>query len=86
MSQSLKLTPDMQRFAEEQVREGNFTSVDDVARAAFSLLRENAQRRGAVREELGALFAEMDAGNAIPTTEDEFARMVHGSAAKHSSQ
>jgi putative addiction module CopG family antidote len=83
MSQSLKLTPDMRRFAEAQVKEGNFTSVDDVARAAFSLLRENARRRGAVREELGALFQEMDEGKAIPTTEDEFARMVHGSAAKY---
>jgi len=47
MSHSLKLTPEMERFAEEQVHAGNFKSVDEVARAAFSLLRENAHRRNA---------------------------------------
>lgn len=84
MSQSLKLTPDLQRFAEEQVNAGNFKSVDEVARAAFSLLRESAKRRDFVRAELGALFSEMDEGKAVATTDDEFASMVHKSAAKHS--
>ena len=83
MSQSLKLTPEMERFAEEQVLSGNFKSVDDVARAAFSLLRENARRRDAVREELSGLFEEMDAGKGIPTTDDDFASMVHERAGKH---
>lgn len=86
MSQPLKLTPSMERFAEEQVRAGNFRSVDDVARAAFALLRENSNRRDHVRAELGALFAEMDEGKAIPTTDDGFARMVHEKAAKYSGQ
>jgi Arc/MetJ-type ribon-helix-helix transcriptional regulator len=76
----------MERFAEEQVHAGNFESVDEVARAAFSLLRENARRRDAVREELSGLFKEMDAGKAIPTTDEEFARMVHERASKHSGQ
>jgi Arc/MetJ-type ribon-helix-helix transcriptional regulator len=65
---------------------GNFRSVDDVARAAFALLRENSNRRDHVRAELGALFAEMDEGRAIPTTDDGFARMVHEKAAKYSGQ
>ena len=83
MSQSLKLTPEMERFAEEQVHAGNFESVDDVARAAFSLLRDNARRRDAVREELSELFEEMDAGKGIPTTDEDFALMVHERAGKH---
>jgi len=86
MSHSLKLTPEMERFAEEQVHAGNFKSVDEVARAAFSLLRENAHRRNAVREELSGLFEEMDNGKGIPTTDEDFAQMVHERAAKHSGQ
>jgi putative addiction module CopG family antidote len=86
MSQALKLTPEMERFAEEQVHAGNFKSVEEVARAAFSLLRDNARRRDEVREELSRLFEEMDAGKAIPTTDEDFARMVHDRAVKHSGQ
>lgn len=86
MSQPLKLTPGMERFAEEQVRAGKFRSVEDVARAAFALLRELSNRRDRVREELGALFTEMGEGKAIPTTDDGFARMVREKAAKYSGQ
>jgi hypothetical protein len=57
-----------------------------VAHAAFSLLRANARRRDEVREELSGLFKEMDAGKAIPTTDEDFARMVHDRAVKHSGQ
>ena len=84
MTQPLKLTPSMARFAEEQVQAGNFKSVDDVARAAFALLRENSKRGERVRDELGALFAEMDEGKAIPTTDDGFARLIHEKVAKYS--
>lgn len=83
MSHSLKLTPEMERFAEEQVHAGNYKSLDEVARAAFSLLRENARRRDAVRQELSGLFEEMDAGKAIPSTDEDFASMVRERAAKH---
>jgi putative addiction module CopG family antidote len=76
----------MQRFAEEQVHAGNFRSVDEVARAAFALLRENARRRDAVREELEGLFDDMDAGNAMPTTDEDFAQVVRKRAAKYSGQ
>lgn len=86
MSHPLRLTPEMERFAEEQVHAGNFKSVDEVARAAFSLLRENARRRDIVRAELSGLFEEMDAGKGIPTTDEDFARMVHERAAKLSGQ
>src|SRR5690606_21415398 len=86
MSQSLKLTPEMDRFAEEQVHAGNFESVDEVARTASPLLRENARRRETVREELSGLFEEMDAGKGIPTTDEDFARMVREHGAKHREQ
>jgi putative addiction module CopG family antidote len=86
MSHALKLTPEMQRFAEEQVDAGNFGSVDEVVHAAFALLRENAQRSMAVRSELEGIFSEMDAGSAIPTTDESFTRMVQEKAAKYSGQ
>jgi putative addiction module CopG family antidote len=86
MSQPSKLTPELQRYAEEQVNSGNFSSVEEVTRAAFALLRENAERATAVRAELGALFDEMDVGKAIATTDEEFARMVRATASKYSSQ
>ena len=49
---------------------------------------EQARREweDAVREELSGLFEEMDAGEAIPTTDEDFARMVHQRASKHSGQ
>lgn len=84
MSQPLKLSPDLQRFAEEQVSAGTYGSVDEVAKAAFSLLRDNAKQHEAVRNELDMLFAEMDEGRGILTTDDDFARRVHDSAAKFS--
>jgi putative addiction module CopG family antidote len=83
MSHALKLTPEMQRFAEEQVHAGNYATVDDVARAAFALLRDNAQRRAQVSGELATLFSEMDDGNAVPTTSDTFAEMVRQRADKY---
>jgi putative addiction module CopG family antidote len=83
MSQPLRLTPEMERFAAEQVDAGNFKSLDEVARAAFFLLRENTIRRNAVRQELTGLFEEMDAGKGILTTDEGFAAMVHERAAKH---
>jgi hypothetical protein len=39
-----------------------------------------------VREELSRLFEEMDAGKAIPTTDEDFARRGHDRAVKHSGQ
>lgn len=86
MSHAVTLTPELQHFAEEQVRAGHFESVDQVARAAFALLRENAERRESVRGELSRLFDEMDAGRAIPTTDVEFARVVKDRAAKYGAE
>ena len=53
---------------------------------AFSLLRENARRRETVREELSRLFEELDTGKGIPTTDEEFTRMVREHGAWHREQ
>jgi putative addiction module CopG family antidote len=84
MSDAVTLSPELQYYAEEQVRAGHFASVDQVTRAAFALLRENADRRQSVRQELQQRFHEMDGGQAIPTSDADFAQMVHERAAKYS--
>lgn len=82
MSEALKLTPEILQFAEEQIEAGNFSSVTDVARAAFLLLKDYTARRAAVREKLEQLFDSMDAGEGIPTTREDFAEMVQAQARK----
>ena len=44
---------------------------------------EVAERRHEVREELRAAFNEMDGGNFVEPTDDEFARAVNERALKH---
>jgi putative addiction module CopG family antidote len=86
MSDTPRLSPELQRFAEDQVRAGNFATVDQVTRAAFALLRQNAERRATVRQDLQERFDEMDAGHAVPTGDAEFADMVRERAAKYSAR
>ena len=76
MSETLKLTPDLQRIAEEQVSAGNFKNVHEAARAAFWLLRENAERRVQVRAELAGRFKDLDEGKGIKRTPEEFSAFL----------
>jgi len=58
-SETIELPRDFLVFAEERVRAGEYSSVAEVARAAFRLIRE--QQLGAGNsEDLGEVFREME--------------------------
>jgi antitoxin ParD1/3/4 len=80
---SIELSDDVQAFAEERVRAGEYASVEEVANAAVRLLKERNQRLREARDELRAAFAEMDRGEYLEPTDDEFAQAVRERAAKH---
>jgi len=82
-AKTIALPEDLQAFAEERVRAGEFASVSEVAAEALRLLKQRAERRDQVREELGKVFGEMEDGNYVEPTDEEFARAVHERALNH---
>jgi len=68
----IALPDDLQAFAEERVRASEYASVGEVAEEAFRLLQRRDERRHEVREELAAVFREIEDGTcavpARPTT------------------
>jgi putative addiction module CopG family antidote len=82
-AKTIELAEDLQRFAEERVRAGEYASVDDVANAAFRLLQRRGARIHEVREELGGIFREMAEGTYLEPTDQEFAGAVRARAVKH---
>ncbi len=83
-AKSIALPEALQAFAEERVRAGEYANVDAVAQEAFRLLQQRDERRHQVRDELGALFREMEAGTYIEPSDDEFEQAVHALALRHS--
>ncbi len=79
---SIELPEDLQAFAEERVRAGEYESVTEVAAQALRLLRQHAERRERVRGELEQVFREMDEGTGIEPSDEEFAQAVHERALK----
>ena len=79
----IELPEDLQAFAEERVRAGEYATVGDVANEAFRLLQKRDERRKQAREELGDVFREMDEGTFLEPSDEEFAAAVHESALKH---
>jgi putative addiction module CopG family antidote len=82
-AKAIQLPADLQAFAEERVRAGEYASVDEVASAALRLLRRREERRAEVREELDGIFSEMDRGKHVEPTDEEFAKAVRERAVKH---
>jgi putative addiction module CopG family antidote len=76
----LSLPEDLQAFAEERVRAGEYASVGEVAEEAFRLLQQRDERRHQVREDLAAVFSEMDAGTYLEPSDDEFEQAVQARA------
>ena len=81
-AKTIELPEDLQAFAEERVRAGEYASVSAVATEALRLLKQRAERRQA-REELAQVFSEMEDGNYIEPTDEEFAQAVHERAVRH---
>ena len=83
-AKTIALPEDLQAFAEERVRAGEYASVNDVAQEAFRLLQRRDERRNQVREDLATVFGEMENGTYVELSDEEFERMVNEQAMKHS--
>jgi putative addiction module CopG family antidote len=82
-AKKIELSEDLQAFAEERVRAGEYASIDDVANAALRLLQQRDEQRRQVRDELSAVFAEMENGTYLEPSDDEFAQAVRERASNH---
>jgi putative addiction module CopG family antidote len=82
----IALPDDLQTFAEERVRAGEYANVGEVAEEAFRLLQQRDARRDEVREELAIVFREMDNGTYLEPSDDEFEQAVHARARIHSAE
>jgi len=82
-AKKIELSEDLQAFAEERVRAGEYASIDDVANAALRLLQQRDEQHRQVRDELRAVFAEMENGTYLEPSDDEFAQAVHERARNH---
>ena len=76
-AKKIELSEDLQAFAEERVRAGEYASIDDVANAALRLLQQRDEQHRRVRDELRAVFTEMENGTYLEPSDDEFAQAVH---------
>jgi Arc/MetJ-type ribon-helix-helix transcriptional regulator len=79
----IELPEDLQAFAEERVRAGEYASIGEVASEAFRLLQQRDERRWQRREELDEVFGQMEAGTYLEPTDEEFAQAVHERALNH---
>lgn len=82
----ITLPKDLQAFAEERVRAGEYASVGDVAHEAFRLLQQRDERRHQVREDLAVVFREMDDGTYVEPSDDEFERAIQARVLIHSAE
>lgn len=74
MSNAVKdiiLPEELQTFAEERVRSGEYASVNDVAQEAFRLLQQRDKVRKQAREDLVAMFREMEDSGQLEPPDDE---------------
>lgn len=75
MSNAAKLPEDLQAFAEERVRAGDYASVEEVVRDAFGALRDRSydeeRKLETLRAEAKKGFDELDAGLGTRLTSGE---------------
>jgi len=82
----IALPDDLQAFAEERVRAGEYANVGAVAEEAFRLLQQRDGRRHQVREDLIAVFREMADGSYLEPSDEEFEHTVQARALIHSAE
>ena len=64
------LDPDLQSFADEQVRAGHYRSVSDVVNFALSLMKAQDEYDADVREKVAHAIAQLDRGEGRPMDMD----------------
>jgi antitoxin ParD1/3/4 len=69
---NVSLTPELERFVQEKVHSGRYTSASEVVREALRLLEEHEQIRMAqlaeFREEIARRLASLDRGEGLDGT------------------
>ncbi len=71
VAKDIALPEELQAFAEERVRSGEYASVTEVLQEAFRLLQQRDKVRKQAREDLIAVFREMEDGNHLERSDDE---------------
>lgn len=86
---NVSLTPELEKFVQEKVASGRYTSASEVVREALRLLERKEQRLEereqalqAFGAELDRRMAELDRGEGIPA-EEVFAEIERLSAERH---
>jgi putative addiction module CopG family antidote len=64
------LDPELQKFADEQVRAGHYRSVSDVVNLALSLMKAQDEYDADLREKVAHAVAQLDRGEGRPMDMD----------------
>lgn len=85
-AKDIALPEELQAFAEERVRSGEYASVSEVAQEAFRLLQQRDKLRKQAREDLVAMFREMEDSGQLEPSDDELDQVVQARAPTHSAE
>lgn len=85
-AKDIALPEELQAFAEERVRSGEYASVSEVAQEAFRLLQQRDKLRKQAREDLVAMFREMEDSGQLEPSDDELEQAVQVSDLTHSAE
>jgi len=84
---NVSLTPELERFVQEKVHSGRYTSASEVVREALRLLEEHEKVRAVqlaeFREEIDRRFASLDRGEGLDGA-TALAQLRHRSQARRS--
>lgn len=73
----VNLTPELDRLVEEKVASGLYENPSEVVREALRLLFEQEPLLGWLRREARHGFEQLDAGEAVDLTREEFLSQMH---------
>lgn len=82
VAKDMALPEELQAFAEERVRSGEYASVSEVAQEAFRLLQQRDKLRKQAREDLVAMFREMEDSGELAPSDDELEQAVQSDGPK----
>lgn len=73
----VNLTPELDRLVEEKVASGHYEDPSEVVREALRLLFEREPLLDWMRQEAGRGFEQLDAGETVDLTRQEFLAQMH---------
>ena len=82
----IALPEELRAFAEERVRAGEYASVTEVTQEAFRLLQQRDKLRKQAREDLVAMFREMEDSGQLEPSDEELEQAVQVRDLTHSAE